>query len=128
MTYDWALAARIRGHLSILTEFDEKKMFGGLCFLVRGHMCAGVVASTLMLRVGPHRYENALGRPHVREMDFTGRALRGMVFVDPDGIAEDADLLGWLRTGVEFVRDLPPKDRSPGKAQPKSPPSSGEPR
>jgi TfoX/Sxy family transcriptional regulator of competence genes len=71
MAYDEHLATRIRDYLSNITEFEERKMFGGLCFMMmRGHMCAGIVGSRLMLRVGPIRYQDALAQPHVREIDF----------------------------------------------------------
>ncbi len=86
-------------------------MFGGLCFMSGGNMCFGIVGDELMVRVGPDRYEDLLAEPHAREMDFTGRALRGMVYVDPDGITEDPDLRRWLDRGLEFARSLPPKHR-----------------
>lgn len=84
-------------------------MFGGLCFLSSGNMCFGIVGSELMVRVGPERYGELLGEPHAREMDFTGRALRGMVYVDEGGISEDADLAAWLRRGLDFASSLPGK-------------------
>ncbi len=84
-------------------------MFGGLCFLLNGNMCCGIVGETLMVRVGKEAYEEALARPHAREMDFTGKPLRGMVYVDPGGIAEDGDLEGWIQTGVGFAESLPRK-------------------
>ena len=117
MAYDENLATRVREQLSNATEFEERKMFGGLCFLVRGHMCAGIVGPTLMLRVGPTRYQEALARPHAREMDFTGRALTGMVYVDPPGIVRGQDLAEWLRKAHEFVATLPPKSRPPRKPE-----------
>jgi hypothetical protein len=84
-------------------------MFGGLCFMVGGNMCFGVLGDEIMVRVGPDAYLEALGLPHAREMDFTGRSMRGMVYVDPDGISEDADLVTWLQRGLACARSLPPK-------------------
>jgi hypothetical protein len=82
-------------------------MFGGLTFMVRGHMCCGVVGDELMLRVGPDRYDEALERPHAREMDFTGRALKGMVYVGPKGVRDDASVVTWVADAATYVRTLP---------------------
>lgn len=109
MAYDEGLAHRIREHCEGDPRVSEKKMFGGLCFLVGGHMACGVVGDELMLRVGPDAYADCLERPHAREMDFTGRALKGMVYVAPEGFAEDEDLAAWLECGFGFAGGLPPK-------------------
>jgi hypothetical protein len=109
IAYDDALAARVRQVLSGQPNLTEKKMFGGLCFLLGGNMCCGVNGDQLMLRVGPDAYESALARPHAREMDFTGRALRGMVYVDSEGIATGDALRDWLSVAVGFAASLPPK-------------------
>ena len=85
MAYDEKVAERVRVVLGKRRQVVERKMFGGLAFMVNGHMCCGVLKDELMLRVGPDRYETVLKRKHAREMDFTGRALRGMVYVHPDG-------------------------------------------
>lgn len=84
-------------------------MFGGLCFMVNGNMCFGVVGSELMVRVGPDAYEEAVSLPDAREMDFTGRSMRGMVYVSEAGISEDENLRGWLARGLGFASALPPK-------------------
>jgi hypothetical protein len=109
MAYDEGLAQRVREALAHRGDLSEKKMFGGLCFLLGGNMCCGITGEQLMLRVGSERYEEALARPHAREMDFTGRALRGMVYVDGEGIGSDAALEGWLTVAVAFAGSLPPK-------------------
>ncbi|MEM7051998.1 MAG: TfoX/Sxy family protein [Acidobacteriota bacterium] len=109
MAYDEGLAERVRQHLDGRTDVVEKKMFGGLAFMVRGHMCVGVNAETLMARVGPEQFEDCLARPHAREMDFTGRPLKGFLFVDPPGYAADADLADWIARCEGFVNTLPPK-------------------
>lgn len=120
MAYDDGLAHRIRE----LTEDDptvvEKKMFGGLCFLVSGNMCCGVVRDELMLRVGPESYAECLGLPHAREMDFTGRAMKGMIYVSTDGFEEDEDLEAWVGRGLEFARSLPPKEANATTKKPKA--------
>ena len=84
-------------------------MFGGIAFLLGGHMTAGVVGEELMLRVGPQAYDEVLRRPHVREMDFTGKPLRGLVWVEPAGFRAAADLQAWLARAATFVATLPPK-------------------
>ena len=109
MPYDEGLAHRVREALSGRSDLSERKMFGGLCFMLGGNMCAGIVGDELMLRTGPDAYEATLAREHVREMDFTGRSLKGMVYVGVDGIAEDDRLAEWLQVAVDFAGSLPPK-------------------
>jgi TfoX/Sxy family transcriptional regulator of competence genes len=109
MAYDEDLASRIRRALAGRRGVSEKRMFGGLSFLVRGHMICGVVGQTLMVRVGPGAYERMLARPHVREMDFTGRPLRGMVYVDGAGVRTAKQLATWVERGIAFAGSLPPK-------------------
>jgi hypothetical protein len=110
MAYDEGVAQRLREtYESFATPFVEKKMFGGLAFMVRGHMSCGVVGDTLMARVGPNRYAAALARPHAREMDFTGKPLKGFVYVAPEGFADDDALAGWVEASLEFVASQPEK-------------------
>lgn len=109
MAYDEALADRIRHLLGGQKSLGERKMFGGLAFMVNGHMAVGVNADNLMVRVGPDAHTEALKQPHARPMDFTGRPMKGFVFVDPPGYADDASLVAWVDRGVSFVTSLPPK-------------------
>lgn len=109
MAYDEGVAHRVRESLEDRPDLSERKMFGGLCFMLGGNMCCGIVGDELMLRVGPDRYEDTLSRPHAREMDFTGRALKGMVYVAPAGFGSDEALEEWLRPAVDFAGGLPPK-------------------
>jgi TfoX/Sxy family transcriptional regulator of competence genes len=109
MAYDEGLAERVRDVLQDGTEFTEKKMFGGLCFMLGGNMCVGVVGDELMVRVGKQAYEASLREPHAREMDFTGKPMRGMLYVACDGFEADADLAAWVQRGVDFAGALPPK-------------------
>lgn len=109
MAYDEKLAARVRRLLAKRLDIEERKMFGGLAFLLRGHMCCGVVDDRLMVRVGPDAYDKAVKLPDAREMDFTGRPMRGMVYVDPPGLSPDAKLRQWIARGIDFVLSLPAK-------------------
>ncbi len=110
MAYDEGLAERIRDVvMDNHPTFVEKKMFGGIAFMLRDYMFCGVIDDTLMARVGPENYANALQKPHVREMDFTGRSMKGYVYVAPEGIESDDDLAYWVNLCAEFVTTLPPK-------------------
>jgi len=116
MAFDEHLASRVRAKLATLPGFTERRMFGGLCFLLRGHMTAGVVGSRLMLRVGPDQYLDALAQPHAREMDFTGHPLRGMIYVDEPGMATASALARWLDRAISFVSSQPEKTKKPKPA------------
>ncbi len=116
MAYDEGLAHRVHELLENRPGFSEKKMFGGLCFLVDGNMAGGIIASELMLRVGPDMYDECLALEHAREMDFTGRALKGMIYVGEEGIAEDEDLEAWVERGYAFAASLPPKQAKQKKS------------
>ena len=109
MAFDPGLAQRIRERLASRVGVTERRMFGGLAFLLDGHMAVGILGATLMARVGPAGHAAALKRPHARAMDFTGRPMKGYVYVDPAGIAEDADLAQWLDRCTAFVDTLPGK-------------------
>ncbi|GJQ55325.1 MAG: RNA methyltransferase [Rhodocyclaceae bacterium] len=109
MAYDEGLAERLRELLQDRPGITEEKMFGGLCLLSRGHMFVGIVGEALMARVGPAAYEKALTRPHARPMDFTGKPMKGYVFVDPPGFEEDRDLKRWVDESLKFVGTLPDK-------------------
>lgn len=114
MAFDGELASRVREVLASRNDVTEKKMFGGLAFMVAGHMCCGIDSRNFMLRVGPDRYEAALNQRYVKPMDFTGRPLKGFVYVMPDGIKTKRDLARWIGMGLEFVETLPAKT---GKAK-----------
>jgi hypothetical protein len=109
MPYDEGLAQRVREELDERPDVSEKKMFGGLAFLLAGNMCVGVVGDELMVRVGPDAYEEAVRKPHTRKMDFTGRAMKGFVYVGRHGIASDAGLRRWVDRGVRYATSLPAK-------------------
>jgi TfoX/Sxy family transcriptional regulator of competence genes len=109
MAYDEGVAERLRDAYLSLPDLVEKKMFGGIAFMVGGHMSCGVVNDTLMVRVGPEQYDAALRRPHARQMDFTGKPIKGFVYVAPEGFEDDTDLQSWVEMSLAFVCSLPPK-------------------
>ena len=118
MAYDAELAERVRQALNGMRGITERQMFGGLCFMLGGNMTAGLVGDTLMLRVGPLEYDSCLALPHAREMDFTGRPLRGYIYVAPAGIKTDRALAAWLDRALAFGRTLPAKARKPAAKRP----------
>jgi TfoX/Sxy family transcriptional regulator of competence genes len=108
VAYDEALAGRIRDVVA-LHEVAEKKMFGGLAFMLGGNMACGIIRDELMVRVGSDDHDRALAEPHTRAMDFNGRLMRGMLYVEKPGFAGDADLRRWVEWGVRFAGSLPRK-------------------
>jgi TfoX/Sxy family transcriptional regulator of competence genes len=109
MSYDEGLADRIRDVVASQAGVGERQMFGGIAFLLGGKMFCGIVKDELMVRVGPDRHAEALRQPHVRPMDFTGRPMKGYVFVAPSGYESDAALEKWVSWALEFVAALPAK-------------------
>lgn len=109
MAFDEALARRARPLLAGRPGFAEKKMFGGLCFLLNGNLCVGVWKHYLILRIGPEEAMDALRQPSVKEFDVTGRAMKGWVMVDESALADFDVLRGWIDQAVRFVRTLPIK-------------------
>ena len=109
MAFDEGVAQRVREALSERPDVVEKNMFGGMTFMLRGNMCVGVVGEELMLRVGKERNDELLGRPHARQMDFSGKPMAGYLFVAPAGFDSDTDLEAWIDAALEFVLTLPPK-------------------
>ena len=111
MVYDEVLASRIRAVLAARPGAlkDEKKMFGGVSFMVAGQMCCGVLKNDMVVRVGADRYTEALAQPHVRPFDFTGRpsAGMGMVYVAREGLTSDQALEAWVQQGLEYVSAHP---------------------
>lgn len=109
MAYDEGLAQRIRDSLQGTPGLVEKKMFGGIGYMLHGNMACGVNKDTLIVRVGPDRYREALSRPYTRVFDMTGRPMTGWVVVAPEGIKEDDELEQWIQQGVDFALALPAK-------------------
>lgn len=109
MAFDEGLAERLRKRLAGRSDLTERKMFGGIAFLLHGNLCCGVIGERLMVRVGPEQYDDALRRPFAHEMDFTGRPMRGFVYVASPGYAESQQLDDWLDLALTFVTTLPAK-------------------
>ena len=109
MAYDEGLAERIRGVLEGQSGLSEKRMFGGVAFLVRGHMSVGIVGDKLMVRVGPEGHDRMIREPHAHAMDFTGKPMNGFVYVEPSGYESDVDLRRWVDRGVTYALSLPDK-------------------
>lgn len=107
MTYDEKLAGRLRRVIPPLADIAEKKMFGGVAFLLDGKMFVGIVDTDLMVRVGPDAYDAALARPHVRPMDFTGKPFTGYIYVNAAGSRTDCAVADWVEQAMRFVRTLP---------------------
>lgn len=111
MAYDEGAAQRVR---EVLAELElpglvEKKMFGGIAFMVQGNLACGVSKEELIVRVGPDRYPEAITKPYTRPFDMTGKPMQGWVMVAADGYESDEALTDWVRQGVEFALSLPAK-------------------
>ena len=116
MTYDETLATRVRAELENRSDVAEKRMFGGVAFMVRDHMACGIVRASLMIRVDPRDSDTLLRQPHVRPMDFTGTPMPGFLFVDAEGLRSLPSLRKWVRRAVAFAETRPVK--MAGKAKP----------
>ena len=114
MPYNERLAERIRAVLAKHAGITERKMFGGIAFMIDGKMCVGIVGDDLMVRTGAERYADALARPNARPMDFTGRVSRGMVYVSPAGVTRGPALERWIDMGLAAAAEATPsKPRRP---------------
>jgi TfoX/Sxy family transcriptional regulator of competence genes len=109
VAYDEKLAERVRRALAGKRGITERRMFGGLAFMLRGNMFVGVESDRLMVRVGPAKYDETLKKAHAREMDFTGRPLRGYVYVERGGLATAPALRAWIERAMTFAKTLPAK-------------------
>jgi TfoX/Sxy family transcriptional regulator of competence genes len=115
MTFNELTAARIRSAMQAIPGLSERHMFGGIAFMLEGNMCCGVFEDNLVVRVGPDAYDEALSEPHTRPMDFTGRPLRGFIYVDRGGFEYETSLRQWIHRGMSFVRTLRPKSVAQSK-------------
>ena len=113
MSFDPEATARVRRLLAGRDDVVEKKMVGGLSFLVNGNMCCGITGTALMVRVGAEGREQALREPHVLPMLFAGRALSGFICIEPEGYAADDALASWVQRGLDFASGLPAKPVRP---------------
>src|SRR5947209_18465310 len=109
MAFSEALAERTRQSLARKRGVEERKMFGGLCFLLHGNLLVGVWKDSLIARLGPDEAEAAHREPHVKVFDITGRPMRNWVLVEPEGVEDDDQLKSWVERATKFVRTLPKK-------------------
>jgi len=110
MAFDEQLATRIRKQLGKKKGLVEKKMFGGVAFLLNGNMCVGVHKNDMIVRLPAEETDAALARKHTRVFDLSGgRPMKGWILVEPKGLAGDSSLAQWVETGVKFAQSLPPK-------------------
>ena len=109
MAFNELLAERVRAILLAKVDIKELKMFGGLCFMLNGHMGCGIMGERLMVRVGPEFYDEALEKAHVSAMDFTGRPMVGMIYIEAEGLKTAKQLSSWLDLVLKFIATLPPK-------------------
>jgi hypothetical protein len=109
MPYDAALADRIRQQISARSDVRELKMFGGLGFTIAGNMAVGVINDDLIVRLDPGDAEKALAEAGVREFDFTGRPMKGWLFVGAERTADDEGLAEWVDAGADYAASLPAK-------------------
>ena len=109
MAYDPVIAQRAREEMQGLPGFQEKKMFGGVGFLLWGNMACGVNQDDFIVRVGKEGYDEALSHPHTRVFDMTGKPMSGWIVVEPEGVSSQADLRRWIDRGVKYALTLPPK-------------------
>ena len=107
--YDEALVARIRSIVKRRRGYSEKKMFGGVCFMINDNMCVGPWKGSLIVRLDKGNHDETQSEPHVKPMNITGRVMKGWAIVEPAGIESYDDLRDWIRRAVDFVRSLPAK-------------------
>jgi TfoX/Sxy family transcriptional regulator of competence genes len=123
MAYEEQLASRIRQSLTRRSVIEERAMFGGLCFMVRGRMCCGVVKDQLMVRVDPASYDQLLGEPGAQPMDFTGKPMRGFLYVTGVGLSTVSALDTWVGRALDFAESQPAKVRSRSRLKSKGRPN-----
>jgi TfoX/Sxy family transcriptional regulator of competence genes len=111
MAYNEKLAERVRAIVGDSPGLSERKTFGGIAFMLNGNMFCGITRDDLMVRVGPERFEEALATPGARPMDMTGRPMKGMAFIGPEGYASEEQLRGWVEQTLDYARSLPPKKK-----------------
>lgn len=109
MAYDEALAERVRDVLALREDLTERRMFGGIAWMIGGNMACGVMGEELIVRLSDEEVEQALAEPHTRPFDFTGKPMRRTINVAPEGIASEEDLAGWVDAGADYASSLPAK-------------------
>ena len=125
MAYDVHLADRVRSILKDAGEFSEKRMFGGLAFMVNGRMCCGVLKTDLVLRLAPEEAAASLRQPHTRPMDFTGKPMKSMIYVSAIGTDSDQALATWVGSAMMLAKNAPEKKSAPRSVREHRTTSSG---
>jgi len=115
VAYDEKLAERVRKLLAKRKVIAEKKMFGGVAFLLNGNMCCGIHGEEMIVRLNPDETDQALAKPHTRTFDMTGRPMKGWILVKPAGVAREDTLAKWVGLGVSYAASLPPKKKAEKK-------------
>lgn len=115
MAFDETLAQRVRSLLIGRSGYEERRMFGGIAFMLDGRMCCGVLKDELVARVSAADYADALKQPQVRPMDFTGRPMKGYLYIAAAAITDDGSLAPWIERCASFVTTLPAKTPKPEK-------------
>lgn len=110
MAYDESVASRVRVAMKRRKGVGEQKLFGGLAFMLNGHMCCGVLGDELVVRLGNDDVLDALEEDHTRPFDFTGRVIKSMLYIEQAGFADEAQLKKWIDRAVRFTRTLPEKE------------------
>jgi hypothetical protein len=109
MAFDENLAARIRKALARKKGIEPKKTFGGLCYMLNGHMLVGVWKDSMIVRLGLEQEEEALLEPHVRRLDIKRKPMKGWIVVEPEGVQDESQVKEWIRRAVKFVGKMPAK-------------------
>jgi len=109
MAYDEALAARVRELICLRESSTERKMFGGIGFMLAGNMACGVLGGELIVRLDPGDAERALAEPNTRAFDYTGRPMKGWIYVSPEALEAEEELASWVDAGADYAASLPPK-------------------
>lgn len=115
MPFNEKLNDRIREAMATVPTVEEKRMFGGICYMVDGKMCIGVATDEMMCRIGPDAYEQALERHGCREMDFTGKPMKGYVFVSEEGCKTKRDLDYWIGLCLAYNKQAKPTKKKKAK-------------
>jgi TfoX/Sxy family transcriptional regulator of competence genes len=109
VAYDTELAERVRDAIALREELTEREMFGGIGFMLGGNMACGVIGEELIVRLGPEEAERALAEPHTRPFDYTGRPMKGWIYVAAAGLKGDDELAEWVDAGADLAASLPAK-------------------
>ena len=120
MRNDNTLVERIRPFLSKRKGFSERNVFGGVCFMINGNMCAGTWKGSLIVRLDKSEHEETLAQPHAMPANITGRVMKGWALIEPAGIESDRDLKTWLRRAADFAESLPVKRRPLSSSAPRA--------